>query len=350
MNPSNNSTSFNLISASSLQHKLQCSFRRIFRQALVPVFFLALLFVLTACSANGGDGSAETVRDAGAKLTAWSLPEGKGSRDNTPVCLVPEMSGAQVFANELASIDYSNSSDGYVFVTYTGTNEKVKLQITGPNEVKYTYSLKTDGSSDDFPLSAGDGKYLINVFENIKDTQYSLACSTEIDVTLKDVYLPFLYPNQYVKFNEDCKAVDKAAELAAPADSDLDVVSNIFNYIIRHVTYDQEEAETVQSGYLPDVDEVLETGKGICLDYSALMVAMLRSQQIPTRMEVGYAGDAYHAWLSVYIDGVGWVNGLIEFDGVDWSLMDPTFTASNGSEYLKSFIGEGDNYTLKYIY
>ena len=283
-------------------------------------------------------------------VTQWSLPEGTGSRDNTPNCLVPEMSGTTVFENELASIDYSNSAEGYIFVTYTGTNEKVKLQITGPDEVKYTYSLNTDGSSDDFPLSAGNGLYLINVFENIRDTQYSLACSTEIDVRLNDPYLPFLYPNQYVKFNKDCKAVEKAVELAAPANSDLDVVSNVFNYIIRNVVYDQEEAETVQSGYLPDIDEVLDTGKGICLDYSALMVAMLRSQQIPTRMEVGYAGDAYHAWLSVFIDGVGWVNGIIEFDGADWSLMDPTFTAANGAEFLESFIGDGDNYKLKYIY
>ena len=321
-----------------------------FRRTLIFVMLFFLCLHLTACSSNSSADVVQDTANAGADLTEWSLPEGKGSRDNTPNCLVPEMCGTDVFQNDLANIDYSNSSEGYIFVTYTGVNEKVKLQITGPDEVKYTYSLKTDGSSDDFPLSAGDGTYLINVFENIKDAQYSLACSLEIDVTLNDPYLPFLYPNQYVKFNKDCKSIAKAAELAAPADTDLDVVSNVFNYIIRNVVYDQEEAETVQSGYLPDVDEVLATGKGICLDYSALMVAMLRSQQIPTRMEVGYAGDAYHAWLSVYINGVGWVNGLIEFDGVDWSLMDPTFTASNGSEFLKSFIGDGDNYTLKYIY
>ena len=98
------------------------------------------------------------------------------------------------------------------------------------------------------------------------------------------------------------------------------------------------------------MDETLATGKGICLDYSALMTAMLRSQQIPTRMEIGYAGTAYHAWLSSYIDGVGWVNGLIHFDGTDWSLMDPTFAASNSADFLESFIGDGDNYMLKYIY
>lgn len=42
---------------------------------------------------------------------------------------------------------------------------------------------------------------------------------------------------------------------------------------------------------------------------------MLRSQRIPTRLEVGYMGDVYHAWISIYTKETGWVNGIIEFDG-----------------------------------
>ena len=80
------------------------------------------------------------------------------------------------------------------------------------------------------------------------------------------------------------------------------------------------------------------------------MTAMLRSQQIPTRMEVGYAGTAYHAWISTYIEDVGWVNGIIEFDGTDWKLMDPTFATNSSSDSLKEFIGDGSNYTMKYKY
>ncbi len=35
------------------------------------------------------------------------------------------------------------------------------------------------------------------------------------------------------------------------------------------------------------------------------MTAMLRSQGIPTKLEIGYSGEAYHAWISTWIDGVG---------------------------------------------
>ena len=71
---------------------------------------------------------------------------------------------------------------------------------------------------------------------------------------------------------------------------------------------------------LPNVDETLKTGKGICFDYAALMTSMLRSQRIPTKLEVGYAGETYHAWISTYVDDKGWVDDIIEFDGKDWQL------------------------------
>jgi hypothetical protein len=94
----------------------------------------------------------------------------------------------------------------------------------------------------------------------------------------------------------------------------------------------------------------LQSGTGICLDYAAVMASMLRSQNIPTRLEVGYAGTAYHAWISTYIAEVGWVNGIISFDGKSWSLMDPTFAANSSQQTLKNFIGDGSNYSTKYIY
>ena len=120
--------------------------------------------------------------------------------------------------------------------------------------------------------------------------------------------------------------------------------------MIENITYDYNKANTVQSGYVPNPDEILASGTGICLDYASVMTAMLRSQQIPTRLEVGYAGDAYHAWISTYVENQGWINGIIQFDGQNWSIMDPTFAANAGEKELKNFIGDGSNYVTKYIY
>lgn len=233
-------------------------------------------------------------------------------------------------------------------VNYKGTNPKVKLQITGSNAVTYTYNLH--GGYETFPLSSGDGSYKIAIYENVTGNQYSTALSQTIKVTITNVFGPNLYPNQYVNFNPASQVVSQAMQLAKNCNTDLDVVTKVYNYVTTNITYDHTKAASVQSGYTPNVDEILNSGTGICLDYAAVMASMLRSQNIPTRLEVGYAGEAYHAWISTYITDVGWVNGIIEFDGVNWSLMDPTFAANSSETALKNFIGNGSNYKTKYIY
>ena len=102
-------------------------------------------------------------------------------------------------------------------------------------------------------------------------------------------------------------SVLKGTELAKECCSDLDVIENIYYFVTQTITYDEEKAQSVTYGYIPNPDETLSLGKGICFDYASLMTAMLRSQQIPTRLEVGYAGEVYHAWISCYVDEIGWV-------------------------------------------
>ena len=113
----------------------------------------------------------------------------------------------------------------------------------------------------------------------------------------------------------------------------------------------QELAKTVKSGYLPVLDAVLEKKSGICFDYAALMTGMLRSQGIPCKLVVGYAGQAYHAWISVWSEETGWVEGIIYFNGSAWQRMDPTFASSGKqSASIMSYIGDGTNYSAKYFY
>ncbi len=273
----------------------------------------------------------------------------KGTRDNSIRCLVPLQDGINAINGDVATIDYSHASDGYVSVKYFGTNPTIKLRITGPDEVVYTYDLKTN-DFEVFPLTGGNGDYTIAVYENIEGTQYAVAMSEIIPVEITDELTPYLYPNQYVWFNEKSACVKKAEELVYSANSDIDAVALVYDYMITNITYDTAKAESKPVNYVPDVDEILSKKTGICLDYASLMCSMLRSQGIPTRLEIGYAADAYHAWISVHIEDVGWVNGVIEFTGDTWELMDPTFGASTNDATLKKFIGDGTNYTLQKIY
>lgn len=271
-------------------------------------------------------------------------------RDSTPKVLTPSADGVTVYQNDFASIDASNTSQGYVMVKYNGTNEKVKLQITCPDQSCYTYLISDRGAYDTFPLTAGNGSYALQVLENVAGDTYTVSLAQSINVSIEDEFLPFLYPNQYVNFHTDSKAVSKGSDLAKDTYSDLDVVQNIYNYVIKNISYDTEKAQNVSYGYVPDVDDTLSSKKGICFDYAALMTSMLRSQNIPTKLEVGYSGDAYHAWISTYIDDKGWVDDIIQFDGDTWKIMDPTLAATNNSAAVKKYVGDGSHYVVKYTY
>lgn len=271
-------------------------------------------------------------------------------RDSTPKVLTPSADGVTVYQNDFASIDASNTSQGYVMVKYNGANEKVKLQITCPDQSCYTYLISDRGAYDTFPLTAGNGSYALQVLENVAGDTYTVSLAQSINVSIEDEFLPFLYPNQYVNFHTDSKAVSKGSDLAKDTYSDLDVVQNIYNYVIKNISYDTEKAQNVSYGYVPDVDDTLSSKKGICFDYAALMTSMLRSQNIPTKLEVGYSGDAYHAWISTYIDDKGWVDDIIQFDGDTWQIMDPTLAATNDSAAVKKYVGDGSHYVVKYTY
>ncbi len=266
--------------------------------------------------------------------------------------LSPVASGKAVAKNQSAMIDYSNTTDGYVMIAWIGGGSaRIKVQTTGPSGTTYTYNLNNQGSYETFPLSDGSGTYKITVLRNTSGTKYAIAQTLSASVKLKDEFAPFLRPNQYVNYTSATKAVALAAQLSADKSDVLDTVGGIYDYVIKNISYDKALAQSVQSGYLPNLDNVLAKKQGICFDYAALMTAMLRSQNVATKLVVGYTGTVYHAWINVYSPEQGWIDGVISFDGKTWKLMDPTFASSGkSSDNIMQYIGNGKNYQAKYLY
>lgn len=252
--------------------------------------------------------------------------------------------------NDKATIDYSFKDDGYITVNYTAdTSKSLKVQVKGP-QTTYTYDLNPH-KWECFPLSDGNGDYAIVVFENVSGSQYALVVSTSIKVQLTNEFKPFLYPNQYVNYTFAPNAVELAKQLCMGETDNLKKVEKIYNYVVENISYDTDLAQSVKSGYLPDLDQVLAKKKGICFDYASLMAGMLRSQDVPCKLVIGYAGTTYHAWISVWTSENGWVDNIIQFNGETWNRMDPTFASgSNKSQSIMNYIGDGNNYSVKYLY
>ena len=201
-----------------------------------------------------------------------------------------------------------------------------------------------------FPLSDGNGTYTVGVYINVTGNKYAVVMTAEITAEMADEFVPFLRPNQYVNYTVAPDTMALGAQLCVGLEHPLEKVAAVYDHVVHHFSYDYEKAKNVTSGYLPELDAVLAEQKGICFDYAALMTAMLRSQEVPCKLVVGYAGTVYHAWISVWTEENGWIDGAIFFDGHTWKRMDPTFASSGeGDPEIMEFIQNG-TYKALYLY
>lgn len=262
--------------------------------------------------------------------------------------LTPEAPGKKTLGSSPLILDISNQDQGYLTAESDSDDSRMNIQLTAPSGVVYSYFLEPDEQTV-LPFSEGSGEYLITCYQQVDGNQYAALYTETLTIKLQNEFLPFLYPNQYVDFSSKSKTCKLAASLVKEDMTDIDILKTFYTYVTSHISYDYDKADSVEAGYLPDVDDTLSTGTGICFDYAALTTAMLRSQDIPCKLQIGYSGDVKHAWIDVYIRGSGWVTKAISFDGDTWKLMDPTFDAnSDGDEAIQEYIGDESNYTVQF--
>lgn len=96
-----------------------------------------------------------------------------GSDVRTPVA-----SGSVTYGNGRATIDASNTSNGYVMIKYTGGQSRIKIQIA--KSTTYTYDLNARDAYEVFPFTEGNGTYSIKIFENVRGNQYAQVMSQDI--------------------------------------------------------------------------------------------------------------------------------------------------------------------------
>lgn len=248
------------------------------------------------------------------------------------------------------SLLLKNKNDGYIVVKAI-SNKRLKLQVKFDKTI-INYDIPNDGEETVYPLQMGSGKYDISIYEQVKDNRYVELYNKIIDVELKNEFSPFLMSHQLVKYNEDSKVVKLSDKLTENARTQSQIVDLIFDFVINNIDYDYEMASNVQSGYIPEPDEVIEKEKGICYDYSSLTAAMLRAQGIPTKLVMGYVTEQniYHAWNMIYLKNGGWQYRKIIIDKNAWGRIDTTFESTNKDSILSKVFGNKSKYIDLYQY
>lgn len=275
------------------------------------------------------------------------------------IALTTTAYGADIYKSTVSEIDASNAADGYVKVKYLNETSKKLKAIIEKDSIQYTYDLNNKGEYDTYPLQMGDGSYKIRIFENISDKKYATKQTVTIKIKLNDQNAPYLISSQMVNYSDTSETVKKAHELVEGKTTDIEKVDIIYDYVISNISYDNEKAKTVKSGYLPSIDDILKSNKGICFDYAAVMAAMLRSEKIPVKLVTGYSSNlsAFHAWNEIYTKETGWIKlNEMYFDGEQWKLMDSTIASSAKQsnsprvmEYTNKLI-DNKFYTKKFEY
>lgn len=268
-----------------------------------------------------------------------------------PEVRVPLSPGIETASNDKVLVDYSNASEGYISVCWSDTGKLVKLRMICGDRT-YDHDVATGGVTEYFPLSCGSGTYTVQIYEQTEGSKYAKSLEQEFTAEIKNELSPFLYPNKYVYFDSGSASVEKAAVLCAGKSGTIEKTAAVFQWITDNVTYDRQLAATVQSGYIPDPDKVLKKKSGICYDYASLMAAMLRSQEIPTRLVIGYAADnIYHAWNEIWTEETGWITPELLLSGHGYNITDATFYAGSADKKkIAGYISDSGNYSALYYY
>lgn len=300
----------------------------------------ALCFVLIACGGNAEALAAPNSSSLGSTSGAKFKPVSK-------VVSLEYDAGAASSENN-SSIDISHVSQGVVHASGTSSS-RLKLLVTHGN-MSYNYDIPGDGTPISCPVNMGNGSYTFAVMRNTGGNSYVELHSVSADVKLDSEFEPFLHANVFCNYTEKSKCVAKARSLTKKAKNQGDALAAVCTYVVENIKYDKKKASKLsgKSGYVPNPDETLSSGKGICFDYASLSAAMLRSIGLPARVMTGYVspGDLYHSWTMVYIDG-SWKTVQFSVNPKKWTRMDLTFAAGSGS---KKTVGDGNTYTDRYMY
>lgn len=188
------------------------------------------------------------------------------------------------------------------------------------------------------PLQHGNGNYTVYVLKNVSGSKYKIVQSQKISLnmeSLKDVYLQSI---QMIQWNQENLAIEKAKELTQNATSAQEKVALIYDYIYSNINYDNQKESQLTSTYVPDIDNTILAGSGICYDYASLFAAMLRSVDVPTKLVMGHKDDiqVYHAWNQIYLE-----------ESNQWITVDITYDVTTKT---KDIFKEESSYTVENAY
>lgn len=152
----------------------------------------------------------------------------------------------------------------------------------------------------------------------VRYLEYDLSASgTKKDIP-EDLVKKYTNPTHYWQSQDPNLVLAlKAKTSLSDKQKVVDIVREINSFVIETLSYNNEKIKyNIRQG---SAAALKDPANAVCLEYSDLMIALLRSQGIPARMPIGYGytgnlktsnsvSDSLHSWVEAYVPGVGWMN------------------------------------------
>lgn len=179
------------------------------------------------------------------------------------------------------------------------------------------YEIQTDDTQ-----YSGDTSQIYSLYYYIYDYVQNGAITPALGAysAAEQAYREYVYKNYLAVPQSTAQFLQGIIEERGFSLSDSDIVKKVAAYIQGAATYNMDydraldEEEDIVVAFLQTYKE------GICQHYASAATLLFRALGIPARYTIGYVGATVsekwteittknaHAWVEVYIDGLGWVN------------------------------------------
>jgi transglutaminase-like putative cysteine protease len=147
------------------------------------------------------------------------------------------------------------------------------------------------------------------------------------------IHWEFRQPSQLTRGGARLQEFIRSLDIDSRSRDPLSMVRHVMSAIVEQFEYAPQS-----TGVDTPVDHVIEIRRGVCQDFSHIMIATLRSVGLPARYMSGYLAPseaalpgptsiATHAWVEVCLPQLGWVG------------VDPTHNTVTGTRHVRVAIG-----------
>ncbi len=217
----------------------------------------------------------------------------------------PKLVGSGVFNVQLNwTVDFHGQNPQSASFTSFAFFNNPHQRVSFSTSVPYVSSVDSLGNNLlTFNLDVAKQRQVVTM-----DVLVSSQSQADFDPVTGDVN-PFMQPSEYVVITPQISA--KTAELVGSEANPLTKATILTSWVHNNVVYDLTYKDQILSS-----QKVFEIRRGVCNEFSHLLLAMLRSSGVPARFAAGlvYSGEIWapHAWVEVAVNG-------------KWYSFDPTY-------------------------